>query len=229
MNKKLMIGIIVVIVLAIIGLIFGTYTVVRFVKIQNIYSKLDEYVAKENYYLRTTIKFGDSTTNTETRYLDGVGKMVANNGVYLWSDDEVAYLIDEAGKTIHSVTEDDNISSVKADDFAVSIPGYSYNFLGRLVFAADPSNKIKNEEIDGAKYIVFETETESAIKRVYVSATRTYISKAEIILPNGEKFEYNYTIRFGETKKADVYLPDIQDYTLVTGGLEIETKTFLEE
>ena len=64
---------------------------------------------------------------------------------------------------------------------------------------------------------------------MWVSSKMNHLVKAEVEFPNGDIFYYDYNISFGDTYKASVQLPDITEYTLVTGELEIEAKNFLTE
>ena len=54
MSKKKKIGIIALIIILIIGLIYGIRAIKNFIIIQNIFSEVQKNVEKDNYYLRNT-------------------------------------------------------------------------------------------------------------------------------------------------------------------------------
>ena len=229
MNKKLFVGLIIAIIFIVIGFLFGTITMVRFLNLNTIYSALDEYVEKENYTLVTTVKYNDQTIKTEMRYVDGIGKNIAENGIYTWNDGEKAYMVDEENKKITALKTEEMVGIVLRDSFAQLVPGYSTSFFSKLAFAGDISNKIYTEKINDVKYKVIEVSDENSTKRMWVSSKMNHLVKAEVEFPNGDIFYYDYNISFGDTYKASVQLPDITEYTLVTGELEIEAKNFLTE
>ena len=68
MSKKIKFLIILIIVLVIIGLIFGISTIVRFSKLQSIWSRVNENIEKENYYMETTIVNKGVTTKKNGRW-----------------------------------------------------------------------------------------------------------------------------------------------------------------
>lgn len=77
MSKKLKFLIILIITVVIIGLIFGIATICRFLKLQSIWSRLDENVEKDNYYMETTIINNGASKKTQTYYKEGIGKFVS--------------------------------------------------------------------------------------------------------------------------------------------------------
>ncbi len=230
MNKKLLIAICIAIILCAIGLVYGSITCVKFLRLNNIYKALDEHVARENYMLTTIATYKDSQTVTKMYYKNGIGKMVAANGIYTWIKDENVYVVDEEAKELNLITDDSFSGVVKKDSFALLVPGYSYNTLGRLVFAGDVNNKISTEKMGGVKYYKIESKDENATKRIWISSTMNYLVKAEIEFPNGEKINYDYSIKFEETLDSQLLLPDITDYTLKSDtGIDLEVKNFLSE
>lgn len=229
MNKKLFVGLIIAIILVVIGFIFGLITMVRFFKLNTIYTALDEYIKEENYQLVTTFKYKDSSITTEMYYVDGIGKNVAANGIYSWNDGQKAYMVDEENKKITALKTEEMVGIVLKDSFAYLVPGYSTSFFSKLAFAGDIENKIYTETIDGVKYKVIEVSDENSTKRMWISSKMNHLVKAEVEFPNGDIFYYDYSIVFGNTYKASVQLPDISEYTLVSGELEIEAKNFLTE
>lgn len=79
MSNKVKFLIILIIVLVIIGLTFGIATIYRFLKLQSIWSKLDENVEKDNYYMETTIINNGASKKTQTYYKEGIGKFVSRS------------------------------------------------------------------------------------------------------------------------------------------------------
>ena len=148
---------------------------------------------------------------------------------HTWNDGEKAYMVDEENKKITALKTEEMVGIVLKDSFAQLVPGYSTSFFSKLAFAGDISNKIYTEKIDDVKYKVIEVSDENSTKRMWVSSKMNHLVKAEVEFPNGDIFYYDYNISFGDTYKASVQLPDITEYTLVTGELEIEAKNFLTE
>lgn len=230
MNKKLLIGIVIAIILCFIGLIYGSYTTIKFLRLNNVYKALEDHANRENFMLTTVAKYKDSETATVMYYKDGVGKMLSANGIYTWNKDAMVYIVDEENEVLNMVTDESFSGAVFKDSFAQLVPGYSYNTLGRLVFAADMNNKIKTEKVGNVKYYKIESKDENATKRIWISSTMNYLVKAEIEFPNGDMIEYDYTIKFEETLDSHVALPDLTEYTLKTDtGLDLEVKNFLTE
>lgn len=79
MSKRLKFLIILIIAVVIIGLTFGIATICRFFKLQSIWSKLDENVEKDNYYMETTIVNNGTSKKTQTYYKEGIGKFVSRS------------------------------------------------------------------------------------------------------------------------------------------------------
>ena len=103
MSKKKKIGIIALIIILIIGLIYGIRAIKNFIIIQNIFSEVQKNVEKDNYYLRNTVTHQGESSLSKIFYKDGIGKMIAENGVYTWVDGEKAYMVDEENKTIYTL------------------------------------------------------------------------------------------------------------------------------
>lgn len=230
MDKKLLMRIIIVIILCFIGIIYGSYTTIKFLRLNNIYIGLEKLVSKENYSLTTVATHKDSQTVTKILYKDGTGKMIAANGVYSWNKSGNVYIVDEEAKELNAITDESFSGVVFNDSFARLVPGYSYNTIGRFVFAGDINNKIKTEKLGGVKYYKIETKDANSIKRIWISSTMNYLVKAEMEFPNGDIISYDYTIAFDETLDTQVSLPDITEYKLKSDtGLELEVKNFLTE
>ena len=229
MNKKLLVGIVLILIMAFIGLVFGTITTIRYVRFNKIYKVLEEYVSEESYSLITEVKYKDASTVTEMHYLNGTGKTVAANGVYTWNDGKKAYMLDEENKIIKALKAEEMVGLALSDTFAQMVPGYSKSFIDKLFFAADLSNKISTEKINDIKYYIIEVSDENSTKRIWISSKLGYLVKAEVEFPNKDIFYYDYTMSIGNTHKADVTLPDITEYKLVSGDLEIDAKNFLDE
>ena len=118
MNKKLLVGIVLILIMAFIGIVFGTITTIRYVRFNKIYKVLEEYVSEESYSLITEVKYKDASTVTEMHYLNGTGKTVAANGVYTWNDGKKAYMLDEENKIIKALKAEEMVGLALSDTFA---------------------------------------------------------------------------------------------------------------
>lgn len=226
MKKILKIFLIILITaLIIISFILGITTIVKYIKLSNIYKKIDKYIAYDNFYLKTTQIIDNETTETEAYYRNGKSKQIASNGIYTWTDGERAYLVDEENITIYTLSLEKNFALVSYNMFASPIQGYNYNFINKLLLAGDINTTIKKETIDGNDYYCIKTKENSAIKKVWIEKNSSKIKKATIIFSNGDVFNYEYELLFNSVKASEVSLPDITGYKLISG----ETGTILSE
>ena len=81
MSKKMKILIALILILIVIGLVFGIGTICRFIKLQSIWSRLDRNIEKDNYYMETTIVNNGISTKTLTYYKEGIGKFVSRRWI----------------------------------------------------------------------------------------------------------------------------------------------------
>ncbi len=215
--NKLKILTVLILIIIVIGFIFGINTIYKFCVIQKMYSVISENVQKENYYLISTIKnsIDNTTTQTKIYYKDGIGKLIAENGIYTWADGERAYIVDEENKTIYLTDIESTIGLVSGEMFASFYPCYSYSFLQKILFAGNINNKIKTVKIDGQKFLMIEIPDEKSTKTIWVYKDTFNLKKAEIKFPDGETFEYEYDLGFGLVSIRNVELPDTTDYKFI--------------
>lgn len=221
--KKILKGILLII--TIIGFCFGIATIVKFIKLNNIYKKIDKYTTYDSFYLRTIQEVKGEKIETEAYYRNGKSKQQASNGVYTWTDGERAYLVDELNSTIYTLSIENNIYLVSYNMFASPIQGYNYSFIDRIFLAGDVNTTIKKEKIDDIDCYCIKTKENNALKKVWVEKDSSKIKKATIEFSNGDIFKYDYELSFNSVKASEVALPDITGYKLING----ETGTILSE
>lgn len=209
------------IIIVVIGFILGVRTIYKFYTIQKIYNVVDKNIAKENYYLKTTITTKDKTSVTEAYYKDGIGKLVSDNGIYTWVDGEDAYIVDEANKTIYTTDINKTIGLVSNQMFASYYPGYSKSLTEKILLAGSIQNKIKTVMLNDKKCIMIQTKDKTSVKTVWITKSDYYLEKAKLEFPNGDVIEYDYMLKFNCNGIRDVELPDIKDYTLKTEDDEV--------
>ena len=218
MSKKIKFLIILIIVLVIIGLIFGISTIVRFSKLQSIWSRVNENIEKENYYMETTIVNKGVTTKTKTYYKDGIGKFVSQNGTYIWFDGNNAYSVNETEKTMNMLNPEEEIGVVYKESFATLYPGFSYNLFEKIMLAGNLSNVIKTQYFNGQKCIMIEIKEDMYTKTYWITDDFKNLVQAKITFTNGDVYEYKYDIKFHTTKLSDVELPNITDYKITANA-----------
>ncbi len=217
MSKKVFIFIILFMILTVIGIIFGTISIYRIYNLQNIYGKLQENVLKDNYYMKTTIHTNDTdSSTTETYYRDGVGKLVANNGIYSWTDGEYAYMIDETNKVAYILDiKKENLGLVSYNMFANLVPGYTNNLFSRFLFAANLKNTVKKEKDEnGNLFYVIGSQGENSKKTIWLNEKATPV-KGEVAFKDGTKIRYEYEMKFNSVMLKDIDLPNIDDYKVI--------------
>lgn len=214
MSKKMkfLIGLILIVIL--IGLIFGITTIVRFCRLQSIWSKVNENVEKNNFNMETTITNKGVTIKTQTYYKDGVGKFVSNDGTYIWFDGKKACSVDEENKIVANITDIEGAAVPYKESFASLYPGYGYNFFERLMLAGNIENTIKTDYYNGEKVILISIKGDEFTKTYWITKDLKELVKAEIKFSNGDIYEYKYDINFHTTKLKDIELPDFSDYTI---------------
>ncbi len=215
MSKKKKIGIIALIIILIIGLIYGIRAIKNFIIIQNIFSEVQKNVEKDNYYLRNTVTHQGESSLSKIFYKDGIGKMIAENGVYTWVDGEKAYMVDEENKTIYTLDLQKSLGLVSNEMFASLIPGYSKNAFERFVMAGNVQNKIKSEKIDDKKCYKIIIKEENNVKTYWIEKNSKKPIRATIQFSNGDVYQYDYELQFGVTKVKDIELPDITEYNVI--------------
>ena len=220
MRKKANFLIVLIIVFVIIGLVFGIATMYRFIKLQSIWSRVDENVEKDNFYMETTIVNNGVSKKTQTYYRDGIGKFVSNDGKYIWFNGTEAYSVDETNKTANQLDENETIGIVYKESFASLYHGYTNSFFERLMIAGNLSNKIKTQYFNGEKCIVIEIKEKNYTKTFWITEKIKDLVQAKMEFSNGDVYEYKYEIKFHTTKLKDVELPDISEYTMIGNSTE---------
>ena len=216
MSKKTLFLTILLLIIALVGLIFGVLTFYRFYVIQNLYGKIHENVKKDNYYMKTIIKTADdSTSTTEAYYREGVGKLVAENGVYTWVDGEYAYMVDEENKQVYVLNiENENLGLVSYDMFANIVPGYNKNIFNRLFIAGNLKNTIEMPSSSNSNSYIIKTSDKTATKTIWLNEKGTPY-KGEVLFKNGEKVTYEYDIKFNNVTLKNIELPRIDSYKII--------------
>lgn len=217
---------ILIILIVIIGFVFGIATIVKYIKLNNIYKKADDYIKYDSFYLKTSLsKNGSLQSQTEAYYKNGTSKLFASNGIYSWTDGERAYIIDEENDIVYTIGTDASFALVSYNMFASSIPGYNSDFINRFLLAGNTNTTIRKEKIDGIDCYCIKTKENLANKTVWLEKTTSKIKKATIEFSNGDVFDYEYELEFNSVKVSDIKLPDITGYKMING----ETGNILSE
>lgn len=215
MSKKFKFIIAIFVLISIIGLICGIRAIKNFYVVEKIYNSIQGNVERDNYYLRTEIKHNEENSVTKIYYKDGIGKMVAENGIYTWTNGKDAYLVDEENKTLHILKLEESLGLVSNEMFASFIPGYGKNVFERFIMAASLQNKVKSDKIDNKKCYKIQIREENYIKTYWIEKNSNKPIKAKIEFSDGNIYEYNYQLQFNVTKIKDIELPDITEYTKI--------------
>lgn len=228
MSKKLIFGIILSIFIVVIGLTFGISTIVRFSKLQSIMSDVEKDILKENFYIKIKATYNGITTETETFYRDGIGKLKNTEGSYTWTDGEDAYLIAEDEKNFKKLDIEKNIQLLVTRARLASLyPTISNNVFERFFIMGNMTNKLKTVEEDGKEYTFIEIKNENYTKTYWIEKNTNILKKSKLELSNGEIFEYEYEIKFHITKLSDLELPNLDEYVEISDSSEIiEEKEF---
>lgn len=210
---------VILILILIIGFIFGIGTIVKFIKLSNIYNQVNKHTAMfDSFYLKTTLtKSTGENASTEAYYRNGVGKLVSSNGIYTWTDGKKAYIVDEKNTTIYTLSLENNIALVSYNMFCAPIQGYNYDIISRFFLAGDVNTTIEKEKVDENDCYFIKTKEKDAIKKVWIDKLTGKIKKAEIDFSNGDIFNYEYELYFNSVESIDVALPDIAGYKMVNG------------
>ena len=207
-----------ILVILVIGFVFGIATIVKYFKLNNIYKKIDKNTNYNSFYLKTKITDTNQEESiTEAFYREGKGKLIASNGLYTWTDGEKAYLVDEENETIYTLNIEENFALVSYNMFTSPVQGYNKNIIDKLLLAGDANTTIKKEKIGNNDCYCIKTKENLAIKKVWIEKYTGKISKAEIEFSNGDIFKYEYELNFNTLKNSNLSLPDITGYTLING------------
>ena len=222
MSKGKKVLIVLIIAILVIGLVMGIRTIYGFNVLQKIFSKVEENIQKDNYYLKQTCQYNGEKTTIEAYYRDGIGRYVAENGMYTWTNGEVAYMVNNENMTLDPLEIENAVTLVSSDMFAYLIPGYKYNIFERIFLAGSLRNSIKTEKVGEDKCYVIKEEQEHSTKTVWINQKTMNPIKAEVEFKNGAKYEYTYQLAFTATKLTSIEL-DISKYTITNGNEEAVT------
>ncbi len=209
MNKDKILKIMIISILTIFFVI-GIFAIYKFTIINKIFNKMQEYVNKDNYYIKVTD--GESIVS-EIYYRNGTGKMVMSNGTYTWTDGKVAYLVNEKENTIEEL--DFTSPLLISNEYVGSlIPGYSKSKFQKFLLAGSLETSIKTKKYKDLKYYVITTEEEYA-KTVWINQNTLLPSQISAKIGDVEK-TYGYNIAFGTVTYKDIEKPETQENTTIT-------------
>lgn len=215
MKKKIkIVGIILLVIFLISTFIIGIKTFYKYNKLQTILNKVEYNITHNNYYIKTTTINKDEKNTTETFYKDGIGKFVADNGVYTWFKGNEAYMINENEKTAYQMNSEKSNILVTKDTIGYLYPCYSESDYERFIFAGNLNNIIKKVKIDDEEYIYIRTEDEHCIRSYWIIEKWSELAKAKMEFPNGEVYDYEYDIKYTATTIKQTELPSFEGYTL---------------
>lgn len=211
MSKNKLLKILVIIILVLFFMI-GCYTLYKFIIINKIFNKMQEYVYIGNYYMKVTNSEEESGT-MEIYYKDGIGKMIMSNDIYSWTDGTEAYLVDEENKKIQTLDMDS--SFLISNEYVGSmVPGYSKNIWQKFLLAGKMSTSVKVQKYDTIRYYVITTNENDVKKVIWFKYTDLLPSQAKINVGEYEQ-TYYYDISFEKVTDEEVKKPNIQEYTFV--------------
>ena len=216
MNKLKKFFIILIILFLMFCLFLGIRTIINYRTLHFILNKQIEYIDKENYSLKSIFKSGEDTVETMAYYRKGIGRQVAENGVYSWTDGKDAYMIDEENKTVYVLDISKSSESlVSSDKFAYLIPGYNQSFSEQFKMCGNLFNSIKTETVGEEECYKITIQEDKYLKTVWVIKRNCLPLKATMEFPSGEIFEYSYVFKFDSTKVTNIEMPDIDSYKVV--------------
>ena len=207
-----------ILAILVIAFIFGIATIVKFIKLNGIYKRINKNTKYNSFYLKTKItNANQEEIIIEALYREGKGKLIASNGIYTWTDGEKAYLVDEEHEIIYTLNVEENFALVSYNMYASPVQGYNKNIIDKLLLAGSTNTTIKKEKIDNNDCYCIKTKENLAIKKVWIEKNTGKIKKVEIQFSNGDIFKYEYELNFNTLKSSDLSLPDITGYTLING------------
>lgn len=226
MSKIKIILIFIVIAILIFFLVIGINSISRLRVLNMILDKANLNIDKDNYSLKTSCKIGDSVTETNAYYRNGVGRFVASNGIYTWTDGKDAYMIDDENKIIYVLKiENSPEILVSSDMFAYLIPGYNEGLFGKIKITGNMFNKFSTEKINDEDCYKIITNEDKFIKTTWISKKSLNPVKAKIQFQAGDPIEYEYDLKFVATKISSITLPNLEEYKVI----DYETKEVIAE
>lgn len=222
--KKILIFLLVIIL--IYFLIVGITSIVRMSILNKILRKTRDNIEKDNYFLKTTCVNGDNKFETSAYYRDGIGRYVAENGIYTWTDGQKAYMIDEENKILYVLSIKDSAEMLVSNEmFAYLVPGYNMSFIDRLKLCGNMFNKFSSEKIEDEAYYKITINEEKYVKTTWISKKSFAPIKAIMEFPSGDPLEYTYDLSFVATKLSSIDLPNLDTYKIIdyaTGEVIVE-------
>lgn len=225
MSKKIKFLIIVLSIIIFIGLFFGITSIVKFCKLQNLYSKTRNNLEFDNYYLKTTVKTNKEPSTTEAYYRNNVGKLIAENGVYTWADGKNAYLIDEENKKTYVLDVNNYNGLVSYEMFLALVPGYNKSIFEKFLLAGDIKTTIKSKKIEENKYIEISYTENKIVKKTLIEEKTMKPVKMTIEFFDGTIYTCEYELKFNTVKLKDIELPEMENYEIIdakTGEIIVE-------
>lgn len=215
--KKFKIFLIILLIIILFGfLLEGIKTIYGYKMINKILSKTISNINKDNYYLEIKCTGKDIDTKTTAYYRNGIGRYVADNGVYTWTDGEDAYLIDEENKKVYVLSIENAPESLVSNDmFAYLLPGYNMSFWQKLKLSANIFNKFKSEKIDDEECYKISIISEKTTKTTWINKKSLSPIKTLLEFQNGDKLVYTYDLKFTATKLISVELPSFDGYKII--------------
>ena len=213
-------------VLLIFFLIVGINTITRMHTLNKILNKAISNLDKDNYSLKTICKSDEYKSETMAYYRNGIGRLVAENGIYTWTDGKDAYMVDETNKVLYVLPMNDSPEMLVGNDmYAYLYPGYDKGFFEKLRIAGNMFNKFKTETINDEECYKIVINEEKYVKTTWISKKNLLPVKATMTFPSGETLEYTYDLRFTATKLTSIELPDLDEYKILdykTGEVIVE-------
>ncbi len=229
MSKLKKIFIVLLVIILTYFLVIGITSMIRMSVLNKILKKANNNIEKDNYSLKTTCVNGEYKSETTAYYRDGIGRYVAENGIYTWTDGQKAYMVDEENKTLYVLTISKSSEMLISNDmFAYLIPGYNLSFIDKLKLCGNMFNKFSTEKIGDEDYYKITVNEEKYVKTTWISKKSLSPSKAIMEFPSGDPLEYTYDLRFTATKLSSIDLPNLDTYKIIdyeTGEVIVEKFT----
>jgi len=203
-------------VLLLFFLIIGINSIIRVNILNKIVNKAIQNIEKDNYSLKTTCKTGDSKTETIAYYRNGIGRYVAENGIYTWTDGKDAYLVDEDNKNIYILNIEKSPEMLVGNDmYAYLIPGYNKKFFEKMKIVGNMFNSFSTDKINDVECYKIKINEDKYIKTTWISKKSLQPVKALMEFQTGEPLEYEYELKFTSVKISSIEMPNLDDYKII--------------
>ena len=199
---------ILLIIAVLVFIALGIFTIYKFVIINKILNKMQEYVSIDNYYMKVIDKDDESGT-MEIYYKDGIGKSITTANICTWTNGTEAYMFNEVTKKIQKVNMESPL--LISNEFVASVvPGYSKSFVQKLLLASNLNTSVKVKNYDGIKYYVITTKE----NKVWFEYDSLLPAQANLEMSTVKK-TYTYEINFDVVREDDVKKPNLAEYIFV--------------